>query len=124
MLRKIHNVLIILILLAATVVVVPTVFATRKDPIESREFDTGFSVSGDFLVLYNALGGTAQLGYPKTRPFEQNDITVQYFQGGRMELHSTANGPVVRLGQLGVDVNPQRSFFGQSYGTNQRSYIS
>lgn len=109
MLRKRYNVLIILMLLAATVIVVPAVFAALKDPLETREFDNGFSVSGDFLLLFDALGGMAQLGYPITRPFEQGDIMVQYFQGGRMELHHTAAGPVVRLGKLGVDVNPQRT---------------
>lgn len=59
-------------------------------------FDSGFVVRGEFLAFYNRHGGLRTFGYPLTIAFEENGQQVQYFQAGRMELH-TENPPGQRV---------------------------
>ncbi len=61
--------------------------------------ETGYSVSGEWLDRYQALGGTAVLGQPlsnvRSDPIDINQ-TVQYFQRGVLEWHPD-NPPEYRI---------------------------
>ena len=48
---------------------------------------TGHHVSEPFLSTWRELGGLATFGYPLSEPFEENGLTVQYFERERFELH-------------------------------------
>ena len=63
---------------------------------------TGHTVSGEFLRIFEGLGGVGSLGYPLTEPFEQEGRRVQYFEYARLEDHpDDPGGPVVKLSFLG-----------------------
>lgn len=71
--------------------------------------ETGHSLGGDFRAAWEAAGGVAALGYPRTEPLRQSldDGTiqlVQFTQRGRLEqsLSATGAGPV-RLARLGSE---------------------
>ncbi|MBN9388084.1 MAG: hypothetical protein J0I20_08545 [Chloroflexi bacterium] len=71
--------------------------------------ETGHTLTGKFLDFWQKNGGLASLGYPITEPFEEynpdlnRDLTVQYFERTRLELHpENAGTPYeVELGLLG-----------------------
>ncbi len=77
--------------------------AVQAQPTRVRYFaETGFNVSGEFLDFWEQRGGLAIFGYPLTREFVENGLTVQYFQRVRMEKHPENFPPYqVQLGLLG-----------------------
>ena len=63
---------------------------------------TGHTVSGEFLHIFEELGGVGSLGYPLTEPFEQGGRRVQYFEYAQLEDHpDNPGGPIVKLSFLG-----------------------
>jgi len=48
---------------------------------------TGHNVSGAFARFYNSHGGVDMFGYARTEAFTEGDLTVQYFQRARFEMH-------------------------------------
>ena len=66
---------------------------------------TGHNVCGNMVTFWNAFGGLAVFGYPLTEPFEENGMTVQYFERARLELQPNV-WPArydVLLGRLGAE---------------------
>jgi hypothetical protein len=49
--------------------------------------ETRHNVCGPFVPFWNAFGGLFVFGYPVTEAFEENGLTVQYFERGRLEYH-------------------------------------
>jgi hypothetical protein len=49
--------------------------------------ETGYQVCDNFLIFFEANGGTAQFGYPISNLEIHNDRIVQYFQIARFEWH-------------------------------------
>lgn len=47
--------------------------------------ETGQLVEGDFLRFFDENGGLAVFGYPISQAFPYGELTVQYFQNGRLE---------------------------------------
>jgi hypothetical protein len=76
---------------------------SRESAVSARCFpSTGHTVNGEFLRVFEGLGGVASLGYPLTEPFEQGGRRVQYFEYARLEDHpDNPGGPVVKLSFLG-----------------------
>jgi len=78
---------------------------------DCRDVD-GFQVCGQFRAFVEANGDGAMLGnalseqFPDTRLDTGIDLPVQYFEGGRLELHpENGDGPyAVQLGRLGAEV--------------------
>lgn len=66
---------------------------------------TGHNVCGAMATFWNAFGGLAVFGYPLTEPFEENGMTVQYFERARLELQPGAwpERYDVLLGRLGAE---------------------
>ncbi|HET7038236.1 MAG TPA: ScyD/ScyE family protein, partial [Thermomicrobiaceae bacterium] len=64
---------------------------------------TGHTLSGAFGEYWNANGGLAVFGYPLSEPFQENGLTVQYFERARFEWHPEFAGTssAVELGLLG-----------------------
>jgi len=76
-------------------------------PVRSRYFpETGQTVQGAFLDFWEGRGGLDIFGYPISGEFQQNGVTVQYFQRARMEWRPS-NPPAfrVQLGLLGSEVH-------------------
>lgn len=67
--------------------------------------ETGYQVCGQFRTFWERNGGLARLGFPITGEFqttiEGRNLTVQYFERRRFELHG---GNQVLLGLLGREV--------------------
>jgi N-acetyl-anhydromuramyl-L-alanine amidase AmpD len=88
---------------------------------------TGHNLGAAFRDYWNAYGGLAQFGYPRTEEFPEQSrddgkvYTVQYFERARFEYHpENAGSPyVVLLGLLGRDFHapdpPAAPLPGQSY---------
>src|SRR5690606_30510303 len=78
---------------------------------DCRDVD-GFQVCGQFRAFVEANGDGAMLGnalseqFPDTRLDTGIDLPVQYFEGGRLELHpENGGGPFgVQLGRLCAEV--------------------
>jgi hypothetical protein len=49
--------------------------------------ETQHNMCGDFAKYWNAFGGLAVYGFPITEPFQENGLTVQYFERARFEAH-------------------------------------
>lgn len=64
-------------------------------------FDTGFGIAGQFLDYWSTHDGIALLGLPISQQFEENGLTVQYFERGRLELHGEQQ---VMLGLVGREL--------------------
>ncbi|HET9016124.1 MAG TPA: L,D-transpeptidase [Thermomicrobiaceae bacterium] len=63
---------------------------------------TGHDLCNGFRDYWNAHGGLAIFGYPISDEFQQNGMTVQYFERARFEYHpSNPPGSQVELGLLG-----------------------
>jgi peptidoglycan/xylan/chitin deacetylase (PgdA/CDA1 family) len=69
-------------------------FATVRDlvsgavPVETRYFpETGHWLSHGFLGYWERFGGLPIFGYPLTEEFQENGVTVQYFERARFEWH-------------------------------------
>lgn len=71
--------------------------------------ETGHGLNGKFLDFWQKNGGLASLGFPITEPFEEynpdlnRNLTVQYFERTRLELHpENAGTPYeIEMGLLG-----------------------
>jgi D-alanyl-D-alanine carboxypeptidase len=57
---------------------------------------SGHYLRGAFWTAFNAAGGLAVLGYPRTEPLQEGTAMVQYFQNGAL-ARSIATGKVIRL---------------------------
>lgn len=79
-------------------------FAQGPDPLLFPE--TGHYVGGEFLAYYrNIPNATTTLGYPITEAVTKNGQIIQYFQRGRMELHSELpDGQRVKLTPIGREM--------------------
>ena len=51
---------------------------------------TSHYLQGGFLAYWQNFGGLAVFGYPITEEFQQNGVTVQYFERARFEWHPGA----------------------------------
>ena len=67
--------------------------------------EVGHSLCGKFLTYWLSHGGLSIFGYPKTEPFVENNLTIQYFERQRFELHpENAGTPYeVLLGLVGTN---------------------
>lgn len=76
------------------------------DPADARTFPaTGQTVRGPFLAYWQARGGLPLFGYPLTPERREGDLTVQWFERARFELHP---GNVVLLGRVGAELLAKR----------------
>lgn len=68
-------------------------------------FTTGHTINNTygFLNYWREHSGERLLGNPITKPFTENDLTVQYFEHGRLELHTELEGTPILLGRVGVE---------------------
>ena len=67
--------------------------------------ETGFWVGNEFLDFYDRKGGLDIFGYPIGNATIEDNLSVQYFQRARMELHPEAPAPYrVQLGLLGQEM--------------------
>ncbi|MGA7670992.1 MAG: Ig-like domain-containing protein [Nitrolancea sp.] len=67
---------------------------------------TGHNLCGGFRAYWNQFGGLAVFGMPISEPFQENGVTVQYFERQRFEWHPGA-WPAhydVLLGRVGAEV--------------------
>ena len=66
---------------------------------------TGHRLCAGFRDYWRAHGGLTVLGYPISEEFQENGLTVQYFERARFEWHPEHAGTpyIVLLGRLGAD---------------------
>jgi hypothetical protein len=66
---------------------------------------TGHRLCNGFRDYWRTHGGLMILGYPISEEFQENGMTVQYFERARFEWHPENAGTpyVVLLGRLGAD---------------------
>ena len=68
-------------------------------------FETGHNLRGVFLEYFNANGGLAQYGYPRTEQITLPDgRIVQWFQRARLEYNPAAPDLGIQLGLLGDEI--------------------
>lgn len=69
-------------------------------------FPTGYAVDARFSAAFTQLGGVLRLGYPISRAFTENGLSVQYFERARLEANPRGGGPVagVTLGLVGAEL--------------------
>jgi outer membrane protein assembly factor BamB len=82
----------------------PAISTARVDPAPDGLYfaETGHNLRGVFLDYFNANGGLAQYGYPRTEQITLADgRIVQWFQRARMEFTAAAG---VQLGLLGDEI--------------------
>jgi len=67
---------------------------------------TGHNLCGGFRTYWNQFGGLAVFGMPISEPFQENGVTVQYFERQRFEWHPGAwpERYDVLLGRVGAEV--------------------
>ncbi len=77
--------------------------ASAQTPAEQCFPETGKCIKGSFLTYWQANGGLRQQGLPITNEFQENGLTVQYFERARFEYHPEFAGSPneVLLGLLG-----------------------
>jgi hypothetical protein len=63
--------------------------------------DTGHQICAPFRAYWEANGGVARFGMPLTEAFEENGLTVQYFEYARIERHPGLAGTADEL-QVGL----------------------
>jgi hypothetical protein len=68
--------------------------------------ETGHSLAYGFKKYWDAHGGLWQFGFPISEEFQENGLTVQYFERARFEYHPEYAGTnyEVLLGRLGADL--------------------
>ncbi len=73
--------------------------------------ETDHLVGHGFLKYWETFGGLATFGYPISEEFQENGVTVQYFQRARFEWHPGAAPQRfdVLLGLLGRELTAARS---------------
>jgi hypothetical protein len=76
--------------------------------------ETGHTLRGGFRAYWNQFGGLAVFGFPLTEEFQENGLTVQYFERARFEWHPGAYPARydVLLGRLGAIVATARGLNG------------
>ena len=67
---------------------------------------TGHNVQGIFRTFFEANGGIAIFGYPRTEEMREGNLTVQYFQRARFEHHPQFTNTIyeVQLALLGNEI--------------------
>jgi hypothetical protein len=98
-----HRVIYILLIFVLLLGGIQPVSAQQGD---TKTFDNGHTVSGEFLQFYNSVDDPQRIfGQPITVEFEdplQPDIRIQYFDRVRMDYDkSQPAGKRIRLGKLG-----------------------
>ena len=83
-------------------------------PPDERYFpETGYSVKGKFLEMYDTFSGPWRLGLPISGELQERIgdtvLTTQYFQNGRLEFNPQYN--VVMFGQIGYALWEQQCRF-------------
>lgn len=96
-----------------------TALTTARPPLHAAGFapETGQTIAPAFLPYWQANGGLAQFGYPRTAAFREVSATdrrvylVQYFERNRFEYHPELAGTQyeVLLGLLGVQAAQGRA---------------
>lgn len=79
---------------------------------------TGHTIREPFLSFFNANGGVAHFGYPRTDVVSQDGKTVQYFQRSRLEIVADEEGERVVRSPLAAMLLTER---GSSAITSQSS---
>jgi uncharacterized protein YkwD len=108
--NKAHKVALLTILLLAVTSVAQSPSSAAANA--SRFYaNTGYSVSGAFLVFFDKYGGVNIFGYPISAEVVENGRTVQYFERQRFEHHSEATGTPheVQLSRLGAEMAAGKS---------------
>ncbi|HVB63464.1 MAG TPA: hypothetical protein VNE17_01960 [Nitrolancea sp.] len=92
------------------------VTATPAGPQHVYFPETGHSASNGFLAYWQAFGGLAAFGYPTTEEFQEQGVTVQYFERVRFEWHPGAAPERfdVWLGLVGDEVTADRRAAGEA----------
>ena len=72
--------------------------------------ETGHNLGGKFLAYWQKYGGLAINGFPISEEFQENGLTVQYFERTRYEYHPENAGTQyeVLLGHLGRQMTAGR----------------
>ncbi|HEX3722653.1 MAG TPA: Ig-like domain-containing protein [Nitrolancea sp.] len=72
--------------------------------------ETQHNLCGDFQSYWNKFGGLEIFGFPITEPFQENGVTVQYFERARFESHPGVDPSHfnVLLGLVGNEVTAGR----------------
>ncbi len=73
--------------------------------------ETADRITNGFLAYWQQFGGLAVFGYPISDEFQENGVTVQYFERARFEWHpgSDPSHYDVELGRLGAEILAFRS---------------
>lgn len=75
-----------------------TVLPTSAEGGSVRYYEsTGHTVSGAFLAFLAERGDTDLLGAPLTEAIVQNDVVVQWFEGGALQLNADLTGSLMPL---------------------------
>jgi hypothetical protein len=89
----------------------PKAFDTAK-PLAGQLYfkETGHNLGGKFRAYWEKYGGLAINGFPISEEFQENGLTVQYFERTRYEYHPENAGTVyeVLLGHLGRQMTAGR----------------
>jgi len=82
------------------------VLESAPDPDHIYFPETQHYLSLGFKAFWQANGGLPIFGYPISEEFDENGVTVQYFERARFELHPDFDGNPyhVQLGLIGADV--------------------
>jgi hypothetical protein len=100
------------------VAVQPAAFnpASPLNAINNTYFkETGHNLSNAFKSYWETKGGLAIFGFPVSEEFQENGLTVQYFERARFEYHPENSGTAdeVQLGLLGRLVTTGRKEAGE-----------
>lgn len=110
------------LLALAAVVPASSLAASYTGPTRVYFPETGHYLSSGFLNYWLDNGGLSIFGYPITEEFQQNGVTVQYFQRAVFEYHADAPpGQQVQLRRLGADLVSQASAQWASSQSNAQS---
>lgn len=106
-LRRWYVLKILIMVLVAAVLLVPSATAVRASGPDARYFaQTGHTVRGAFLFFFDAHGGVDVFGYPLTEEILEDGRIVQYFQRARFEWHpDNPQRYRVQLGLLGQQIH-------------------
>ncbi len=104
--RRIVALMVALVISLSWIGALPTQNASAAEVGPNRVYfsQTGHYLSNGFLSYWRTHGGINVLGYPLTEEFQQNGVTVQYFERAIFEYHPN-NTPDwrVELRRLGAD---------------------
>jgi hypothetical protein len=111
------RVLILTLAFLSASLVVPAAPVVADDEVgsDSVYFDvTGHYVSDDFLEFWREYGGIQTFGYPITPVFQQDGLSVQYFERHVFEYHpDNSDDYQVLLRRLGVEARNDRNIGNQ-----------